>query len=66
MFSGRFDLADVEAVPGADPLAAWDCLVVLDLVERSLVVFDGEHTAWLATVAAFAGERIRGGRARRR
>jgi predicted ATPase/class 3 adenylate cyclase/DNA-binding CsgD family transcriptional regulator len=59
VFTGRFDLSGVEAVASADPLTAWECLVLLaDLVDRSLVDFDGEHYRLLATVADFAAERL--------
>ena len=59
VFTGRFTLDDVEAVAGAEPLTPWDCLVLLaDLVDRSLVVFDGEHYRLLATIADFAAERL--------
>ena len=59
VFAGRFTLEDVEAVTTAEPLTSWDCLVVLaDLVDRSLVVFDGEHYRLLQTVSAFAFERL--------
>lgn len=59
VFTGRFTLEDVEAVAAADPLTSWDCLVLLaDLVDRSLVTFDGERYRLLQTVSAFASERL--------
>lgn len=59
VFAGRFSLDDVEAAAAADPLTAWDCLVLLaDLVDRSLVVFDGEHYRLLATIASYAEQRL--------
>jgi len=58
-FTGRFTLADVEAVTAAEPLSPWECLVVMaDLVDRSLVAFDGQHYRLLQTVAAFAADRL--------
>jgi len=59
VFTGRFTLEDAEAVTAAAPLTPWDCLVLLaDLVDRSLVVFDGQYYRLLATVADFAAERL--------
>ncbi len=59
VFTGRFTLDDVEAVTAAEPLASWDCLVLLaDLVDRSLVTFDGDHYRLLQTVSAFASDRL--------
>ena len=58
-FSGPFSLEDVEAVTAAEPLTPWDCLVLLaDLVDRSLVAFDGEHYRLLQTIADFAADRL--------
>jgi predicted ATPase/class 3 adenylate cyclase/DNA-binding CsgD family transcriptional regulator len=55
VFTGRFTLDDVEVVAAAEPLTSWECLVLLaDLVDRSLVAFDGDHYRLLQTVAAFA------------
>ena len=59
VFTGPFTLDDVEAVAGAEPLSPWDCLVLLaDLVDRSLVVFNGEDYRLLETIADFAATRL--------
>ncbi len=60
VFVGRFTLDDVESVGAADPLTRWECLMLLaDLVDRSMVSFDGEHYRMLVTLADFGAERLR-------
>ncbi|HUR75239.1 MAG TPA: LuxR C-terminal-related transcriptional regulator [Sporichthya sp.] len=59
VFAGSFSLEAVEAVAGGDPLTPWDAVVLLAaLVDRSLVVFDGDQYRLLQTVRDFAADRL--------
>ncbi|MCA1842236.1 MAG: LuxR family transcriptional regulator, partial [Actinobacteria bacterium] len=54
-FAGGFSLEAAEAVAATDPLEAWEVLGLLsDLVDKSLVVFDGERYRLLQTILDFA------------
>ncbi len=54
-FSGGFRLEAAEAVCAGDPLESWRVLTLLsDLVDKSLVVFDGDRYRLLQTVHDFA------------
>jgi predicted ATPase/class 3 adenylate cyclase/DNA-binding CsgD family transcriptional regulator len=64
-FSGGFSLEAAEAVCAGEPLESWEVLTVLsDLVDKSLVVFDGERYRLLQTIHDFAlGQLISAGEA---
>jgi len=54
-FAGGFTLEAAEAVAAAEPLEAWEILGLLsDLVDKSLVVFDGDRYRLLQTIHDFA------------
>jgi len=58
-FAGGFSLEAAEAVAAAEPLKAWEILGLLsDLVDKSLVVFDGERYRLLQTIHDFATARL--------
>jgi predicted ATPase/class 3 adenylate cyclase/DNA-binding CsgD family transcriptional regulator len=58
-FSGGFTLDAAEDVTAADPLEEWEVLSLLsDLVEKSLVVFDGRRYHLLQTIHDFARTRL--------
>ncbi|MPY93030.1 MAG: hypothetical protein GEV08_08180 [Acidimicrobiia bacterium] len=62
VFAGGFALRDVEAVCGfapVDPLDVAD--IIMALVEKSMVVVDGEGYRLLETLREFAAERLAGG-----
>jgi predicted ATPase/DNA-binding CsgD family transcriptional regulator len=57
--SGGFTLEAAEAVGAGDPLGGWDVLALLsDLVDKSLVVFDGERYRLLQTIHDFANGQL--------
>ena len=59
VFSGGFTLEAAEHVAAGDTLERWDVLTVLsDLVDKSLVVFDGNRYRLLQTVRDFAAARL--------
>jgi predicted ATPase/class 3 adenylate cyclase/DNA-binding CsgD family transcriptional regulator len=59
VFVGSFDLDAAEGVAAGGPLAGWEVLTVLtDLVDKSLVVFDGERYRLLQTIREFAAARL--------
>jgi len=58
-FSGGFTLESAEAVGAGDPLETWEVLGLLsDLVDKSLVVFDGERYRLLQTIHGFANSQL--------
>ena len=58
-FSGGFSLEAAEAVAGGGPVETSDILGVLsDLVDKSLVVFDGERYRLLQTIHDFANAQL--------
>jgi predicted ATPase len=58
-FAGGFTLDAAEAVAAAPPLEHWEVLGLLSsLVDRSLVVFDGERYRLLQTIHDFATARL--------
>jgi predicted ATPase/class 3 adenylate cyclase/DNA-binding CsgD family transcriptional regulator len=59
VFVGSFDLDAAEAVAGSEPLDPLRVLTLLsDLVDKSLVVFDGERYRLLVTIREFATPRL--------
>jgi predicted ATPase/class 3 adenylate cyclase/DNA-binding NarL/FixJ family response regulator len=59
VFTGSFDLEAAEQVASGGTLAAWEVLTLLsDLVDKSLVVFDGERYRLLQTIRDFAALRL--------
>jgi predicted ATPase len=57
--SGRFDVDAAEAVATDGDVQAWEVVGLLgDLVDKSLVRFDGERYGLLQTVQAFAAARL--------
>ena len=57
--SGGFTLEAAEAVGAGHPLGAWEVLALLsDLVDKSLVVFDGERYRLLQTIHDFANAQL--------
>ena len=58
-FSGGFRLEAAEVVCAGDPLESWEVLTLLsDLVDKSLVVFDGDRYRLLQTVHDFARSQL--------
>ena len=58
-FSGGFSLEAAEEVCALDSLESWEILTLLsDLVDKSLVVFDGERYRLLQTIHDFANGRL--------
>lgn len=58
-FAGSFTLGAAEEVCAGDGIEAWEVLTLLsDLVDRSLVVFDGERYRLLQTIRDFASGRL--------
>ena len=59
VFSGGFTLDAAEAVTAGAPLEDWEIVTVLSsLVDRSLVVFEGDRYRLLQTIADFARTRL--------
>jgi predicted ATPase/class 3 adenylate cyclase len=55
VFSGSFSLKSAEEVCAGEPLESWEILTLLsDLVDKSLVVFDGDRYRLLQTIHDFA------------
>ena len=58
-FSGGFSLDAAEEVAAGEPLERWEILTLLsDLVDRSLVTFDGDRYRLLQTIHDFASARL--------
>jgi predicted ATPase/class 3 adenylate cyclase/DNA-binding CsgD family transcriptional regulator len=58
-FSGGFSLEAAENIAAGDPLESWEVLTLLsDLVDKSLVVFDGDRYRLLQTVRDFAAGKL--------
>ncbi|HEY4410720.1 MAG TPA: LuxR C-terminal-related transcriptional regulator [Acidimicrobiia bacterium] len=59
VFAGRFTLEAAEAVCVGDPLEEWEVLTLLsDLVDKSLVAFDGDRYRLLQTIRDFANGQL--------
>jgi predicted ATPase/DNA-binding CsgD family transcriptional regulator len=59
VFAGSFGMEAAEVVAGTAPLEEWEVLTLLgDLVDKSLVVFDGDRYRLLQSIADFAGRRL--------
>ncbi len=59
VFSKTFTLEAAEDAGAADPLEGWEILTLLsDLVDKSLVVFDGERYRLLQTIQDFANSQL--------
>ena len=57
--TGSFTLEAAEAVGTGDPLEGWEVLALLsDLVDKSLIVFDGDRYRFLQTIHDFARDRL--------
>jgi DNA-binding CsgD family transcriptional regulator len=58
-FSGGFTLEAAESVSAGDPLEGWELLGLLsDLVDKSLIVFDGQRYRLLQTIHDFANTQL--------